>query len=598
MSETQKSLNEIRIKELEAYIGEKDAKIKEKEKDIEEHKKELLEKAEMISTLNNYISILDLKFNILQSIGKTTSSEFDLDNLLNRIMDEIIATTKVQAGSLLLLDPETNLLVFKVAKGEKGSEVKKYKIPLGEGIVGWVAQTGRPKITPEVESDSQYKKEIAEEIDFKVNNILCVPMKVQDKVIGVIELINKISGRRFRKDDLDLLTSLAGQIGLIINNAFLHQETQNKIRDLSHMIEVSAAINSSLNLTKVLNRVMETAAKILGAETSSIFLVDEEKQELYIEIATGEIGQRVKQIRMPMDKGVVGTVVKEGKSQLVADAQNDPRFYKKVDEKSQFVTKSMVAVPLKVRGKIIGVVEVLNKINGTFGKNDVAMLEGLAHQSAIAIDNARTHRELRDLFFDVIKSLAVAVESKDHYTGGHIDRIANISIAIAKELGLPDEDVERVHWAALFHDLGKIGVDEAILRKPGRLNDEEWKQLKEHPAIGANILQPIKQFQHIIPGILHHQEYFNGSGYPAGLKGEEISVDGRIIGVADCFDAMTSDRPYRKGLPEERAIEEIKRCSGTQFDPKVAEAFLSAYSKGMIYSAQRLEKEYGLVQKT
>lgn len=436
---------------------------------------------------------------------------------------------------------------------------------------------------PEVGVESMVKVDIQKEIDFKTDSILCVPMKVEDKVIGVIELMNKLNKRRFIKDDLDLVTSLAYQTALVIENARLHIQAQEKIKELSALIGISAIINSSLDLTKILTNIMESATVMLNAEASSIFLIDEQKQELYIEIATGEAKQKIKEIRISMNEGVAGWVAREGKSLLVSDVTKDERFYKKADEKSAFVTKSILAVPLKVKNKTIGVVEVLNKIGGeSFRKNDMDLLEALAHQSAIAIDNAMTHKDLKELFKDTLKSLAVAIEEKDPYTRGHVDRLSKYSLALATELGLSSEDQERIYYAAMFHDLGKIGVDETVLKKPGPLTSDEFSEIKKHPEFGKKILEPVKQFRYVIPGILHHQERYDGTGYPASLKGEEISIDGRIIAVVNTFDAMTTDRPYRKAMSYNVAIEELKKYSGTQFDPKVVDAFIKICEKGEI----------------
>ncbi|MFH1825171.1 MAG: HD domain-containing phosphohydrolase [Candidatus Firestonebacteria bacterium] len=547
---------------------------------------------ETVSMLQNFISIMDLKLNIFQFIGKISTSSFDLDKMLDSIMDMIMATMKVDAGSLLLLNEDTDLLEFKVAKGEKGEDVKKYKFALGEGVVGWVTQTGKSQVVPDVLKDDHFKRDVAEEIKFPIENILCVPLKIQEKVIGVIEIMNKFNKKRFIKEDLDLLESLAGQISLIIQNAKLFHDSQRKIEVLSTLIKVSAIINSTLNLNKLLNEVMESATQLLFAETSSIFLIDQEKQELYFEVVTGKTKERVSQIRIPISEGVAGWVARTGKSILVPDVTKDTRFYNKVDEKSSFKTKSIIAVPLKVKEKIIGVIEVLNKKDGSlFYPYELELLESLSDQSAVAIDNAMVHKELQELFLNTITSLARAIESKDAYTGGHIDRIENFSLAIANELDLTIDDKERIRWAALFHDLGKIGIDEAILRKPGKLTNEEYEEIKKHPQLGADILKPIKQFSHIIPGILHHQERWDGKGYPNGFKGEAISIDGRIIAVADTFDAMTSDRPYRKGLPKEMAIGEIKKCAGTQFDPKVVESFLKCCEKRTVVTENEMKEK-------
>ena len=220
---------------------------------------------------------------------------------------------------------------------------------------------------------------------------------------------------------------------------------------------------------------------------------------------------------------------------------------------------------------------------------ELELLEALADQSAVAIDNAVVHKEFQELFLNTITALARAIESKDSYTGGHIDRIENYSMAIANELSLTPEAKERIRWAALFHDIGKIGISEAILQKPGKLTEEEYEEIKKHPQLGADIMKPIKQFKHIIPGILHHQERWDGKGYPNKLKNTEISIDGRVIGVADTFDAMTSDRPYRKGLPKDFALDEIRKCSGTQFDPEVVAAFMTACEKGKIKTESEMK---------
>ncbi|OGF44806.1 MAG: hypothetical protein A2452_08800 [Candidatus Firestonebacteria bacterium RIFOXYC2_FULL_39_67] len=551
---------------------------------IEEYKKNNKELGEQISALSSLIAIQDLKISIFQSIGKITSSSFKLDKLLDSIMDLIIKTMKVEAGSLLLLNADTGLLEFKVAKGDKGDQVKKYKFALGEGIVGFVAQSGKSLVVPDVSKSDIFKKDVSETIKYPIENVICVPLRISSKVIGVIELMNKMPRKRFIKEDLDLLESLAGQICLIIQNAQLVEDSKRKIEELSTLISVSTIINSTLDLNKLLNEIMEAAAKLLRAETSTIFLIDQEKQELYFEVVTGKSKNNISNtIRIPMSEGIAGWVARTGQSLLVPDVSKDARFYHTVDEKSKFQTKSIVAVPLRVKGKIIGVIEVLNKFDGTsFLPYELELLEALSDQSAVAIDNAVVHKEFQELFLDTIMTLARAIESKDSYTGGHIDRIENYSMAIASELSLTPEEKERIRWAALFHDIGKIGVNEAILQKPGKLTDAEYEEIKKHPQMGADIMMPIKQFKYIIPGILHHQERWDGKGYPNKLKNTEISIDGRIIGVADTFDAMTSDRPYRKGLPKDFAIDEIKKCSGTQFDPEVVVAFLTACEKGKI----------------
>jgi putative nucleotidyltransferase with HDIG domain len=188
-------------------------------------------------------------------------------------------------------------------------------------------------------------------------------------------------------------------------------------------------------------------------------------------------------------------------------------------------------------------------------------------------------RNMRDLFISTIKSLAAAIDAKDPYTRGHSGRVAQFSLAIAREMQLESNALERVQIAALLHDVGKIGIDDAVLRKPERLTDEEFEVIKKHPIMGANIMGPIKQLKDIIPGMRHHHEAFDGNGYPDGLAGEKIPLIARIIAVADTFDAMTSDRLYQKAMADDFVIKTLMRLSGTRYDPRVVQAFISAHPK-------------------
>lgn len=234
----------------------------------------------------------------------------------------------------------------------------------------------------------------------------------------------------------------------------------------------------------------------------------------------------------------------------------------------------LLAVPLMREEQVLGCLFALDKLSDEFNTVDVKLLTSIANESAIYLENAVLFDDARGLMMGLLRSLTSAVDAKDAYTCGHSERVALLSRYIAQQSGLTEAMVERVYMAGLLHDVGKIGVPEAVLQKAGRLDPDEYEQIKKHPDIGAHILRDVKQIQDIIPGVLHHHERYDGKGYPAGLAGEQIPLMGRIICLADCFDAMTSSRTYRKALPLEVALHEIRRCSGTQFDPVLADAFL------------------------
>ncbi|MFH1783380.1 MAG: HD domain-containing phosphohydrolase [bacterium] len=359
----------------------------------------------------------------------------------------------------------------------------------------------------------------------------------------------------------------------------LIKQLQQKVEELTTVIEASKKIRSTLDLRLLLSTIMQLGTKVMHAETSSLMLLDEEKQELVFEVIEGgEQRGMIKEIRLGIDEGVAGWVVRNGEPVLVLDAEKDERFCNKMDIQSGFKTKSLICIPLKVKDKVIGIAEVINKKDEeSFSPEDMSLFSALADQAAIAIENAKLYKDMQELFLSTIKSLATAIEAKDPYTKGHSERVTNLSMAISRKMGMPFEDRERLQIAALLHDVGKIGVPEAVLGKPGKLNDEEWKAIKQHPAKGEEILKPIKQLSDILPVIRHHHEKYGGGGYPDGIKAQEIPLASRIITVADSFDAMASERPYRPPMKKKDIMQELERCKGTQFDPKVIEAFVACY---------------------
>ncbi|HEC78091.1 MAG TPA: GAF domain-containing protein [candidate division WOR-3 bacterium] len=353
-----------------------------------------------------------------------------------------------------------------------------------------------------------------------------------------------------------------------------------KIKRLETLIHTSMIFSSILDIDDLLNIVLRKAEEVMDAEASSVFRIDEEKNELYFITARGEKGQEAKEIRVPMGKGIVGWVAKHGKSLLVADVRKDPRWFKGVDKKTKFVTRSIIAVPLIAKGKIIGVAEVLNKRgNRKFNKTDLELFESLGHQIAIAIENASLYKELDELFLSSIRAIVEAVDAKDPYTRGHSSRVVKYSLIIGEALKLGKEELKKLEISAILHDVGKIGIPDRILGKPGKLTFEEFAYMKRHPVLGSSIIEPIAELRDIIPNILHHHERYDGNGYPHGLKGKKIPLYARIICVADSFDAITTDRPYRRRKSFKTALNELKRNSGTQFDARLVRVFIKEFKE-------------------
>jgi HD-GYP domain-containing protein (c-di-GMP phosphodiesterase class II) len=349
---------------------------------------------------------------------------------------------------------------------------------------------------------------------------------------------------------------------------------KKKLQRLNTLVELSSLINSSLDAMEIKERAIVAATRLLNAEAGSLLLIDQDTEDLFFEVAFGERGEELKEVRLKKGEGIAGWVTETGEPLVIHDVQSDHRFSKSVDEKSTFITRNMVCVPLKKKDKIIGALQVINKRQGFFDEEDKDALTALANQVAIAIENANLFQELKQAFYYTAMALAEAIEIRDPYTGGHTKRVMDYSITIGKAMGLSRKELEHLELAAILHDVGKIGVKDNILLKKGKLSPEELAEMVRHTRYGAEILNHFRHLSDVALGVKGHHERFDGKGYPDRLCGEEIPLIARIIAVADSFDAMTTDRPYRKAVDLEMAFEELRSNIGTQFDKKVVEAFI------------------------
>jgi HD-GYP domain-containing protein (c-di-GMP phosphodiesterase class II) len=363
---------------------------------------------------------------------------------------------------------------------------------------------------------------------------------------------------------------------------------QSENERLRALLETAHSLTSTLALDEVLDRAMSAAERFLRAESSSIWQVDEAKGELYFRLVHLKTApsDEAKQIRLKIGEGIVGWVALHGEPAIVNDVQKDPRWSAAVDAKADFETRSILSAPLRVRGRLAGVIQMVNKIGAeAFGEDDLRDLTVLADLIAIALENARLYEEQRETFVGTATALAFAIESRDKYTGGHTKRVLGFAYAAGRRLGLEGEELENLKLSSILHDVGKIGIPDSVLNKPGSLSEEEFKIMRRHPKIGGAIMSKIPFLRNILDGMRYHHETLDGKGYPYGLRGEDIPLQARIVAVADAFDAMTSNRPYRDGRPMEEAVAELRRYSGTQFDADVVEALVAALEAGEVNHA-------------
>ncbi len=340
-----------------------------------------------------------------------------------------------------------------------------------------------------------------------------------------------------------------------------------KVLELATLYEMSRALGSTLDLEELLGSVLDSALRIFDLDLGYMALRDRETGTISIRAIRGRD-------EAPADGAVRSSmsewVIREGRPLIFNpdSATASPQI------DSVTGAKAALCVPLISPEGTIGSITIgSSSPRYRFNSDDVRLLSTIANHVTIAIGNIELFTSLQEAYLATVRSLAAAVDAKDSYTRGHSDRVAQFATLIAERMGLSHEQRIALEMAAYLHDIGKIGVSEDILLKPGRLEDDEMAEMRHHPLIGANILKPVAFPWAITPVVRHHHEAYDGSGYPAGLRGDEIPLLARILTVADSFEAMTADRPYRKGRPTVDAIEELNRCAGTQFDPRIVEVF-------------------------
>ena len=347
----------------------------------------------------------------------------------------------------------------------------------------------------------------------------------------------------------------------------LSTQLSNTYEELTLIDQISGGMRVNRSSSDFFRQACLELMQVISVRGMGVVLSNEKiKQE---PVLYGELSLPPGQVQRLAEQLLV-TLSQKKSALLINDLKAD-KHYKWLAEHAQ----QLLAVPLQAREQILGCLFALDKANGSeFDSVDSKLVTSISNESAIYLENAILFGDVHGLMMGLLHSLTSAVDAKDAYTCGHSERVALLSRHLAGLVRRPDNEIERIYMAGLLHDVGKIGVPETVLQKTGKLTPEEFDQMKKHPEIGARILADVKQVEDIIPGVLYHHERYDGKGYPTGLAARNIPLMGRIICLADCFDAMTSNRTYRKALPLEVALTEIRRCSGTQFDPELAEAFL------------------------
>ncbi len=630
-------------------------------------------------------SQLKLLFEIASSIAITT----DIDDSLKDCLNLCIKATRASSGSILLVG-ENGDLELAAHQGLPADTVSGFQQRLGEGIAGWVAEKGKALLLTEDASPPDFERSKG------IRDAVCLPIRDERGVVGVLSLNERKTTEGFTADSLDFLGPVAVQIGMALSRARLHKhvaeekekqaaivecmgeslcvrsqdrtilfansvhkeifgrdcvgkkcyevyvgrdsvcrscpldrcftsgetvrrshfvldrlgsrrqleataspvrdssgitscieisrdvtemlrirdQAKNRLESLTTLFEVSNNLSKSLEMSSIIDNLADSTLTALRASTVAIMIFEAKSRHLVIRSVAGETkGWAIK----PGDVvdlshyGLNGLVSGVGPFCATHTGQMTPTSMTLAPPASQ----SIVVGRLTSRGKLLGLISVSSVRKGAFSEpGQMELFTDITNQAAVAIENAQMYKRLEETFWGTIRSLAEAIDAKDSYTRGHSDRVADYAEALARRIELKSDMLNAVRCAGYLHDTGKIGIPDAILLKPGKLTDEEYRQIMSHPVLSHKIIEPVDFPYDVKPLVRHHHERMDGSGYPDGLKGDQIPLGARIIGIADAYEAMTSDRPYRKALSREAAVAELKRCAGTQFDSRLVNAFI------------------------
>jgi len=502
----------------------------------------------------------------LSHIGKAITSTLDLDKLLNLILYTSISVLEADSGSIMLIDKEKEELYVKAGYGMTKEAIKGKRIKIGKEIAGYVAKENKPLLLNRGISDSSFVKILYKE---GLKSVMAIPLILKNELVGVFS-INRTKGENFTDDDLNLFSLLSLQATIVIEEAQLYQEFEHKASELTAFSKIGKTILSTLGIEKVLNLIVESVAEVMSTKQCVLRLVDKKEGKLTLQTSIG-----LKKKELIIEEKFAIQSAKQKKPVVCTDVKTqEPQ-----DMEGKIEVSSLLTVPLIVRERVIGTISVLSSKPHQYSQEEIELLFTFADQASIAIENAGLFEAVRKGLMESVTDLSQAIDLKDAYISGHSEQKAKYAYEIAKELGMPEVVAENVKVATLLHDVGKIGIPEEILLKPGGLTDEEFEVIKKHPLISTEILKSIAFPNEIICAIRHHHERLDGKGYPDGITKDEIAKEALIIEVVDAYCAMIKDRPYRKALTKEEARKELKDGAGTQFDPDVVNAFLKVLKK-------------------
>jgi len=517
----------------------------------------------------------------LRQAAATLSSSLDLEQVLDNLLNGIAQVIPYTSSSVFILQGEFVRIV--AARGFAHPEnVVGHSFPAQNGLCRAIFETRRPLILADAQTDPRFENWTHEP---HIRGWMGVPLIAHGEIIGHLTL-DSDQPDAYTPHDAEMALAFASQAAAAIVNARLFDQLNQRLRQLSGLHAIDMAISSSTDLSVILDVVANNTINLLKVDAAAVLLYDPVLQLLKFKsgagFQTGEIGRA----SLHLGEGLAGRAALHRENVHVPNdfASRAEPERRPLVEREGFTAYS--CAPLIAKGELKGVLEIFHRSPLELNADSKEFLNVLAGQAAIAIDSAgmfenlqASNTELMLAYDATIEGWSRALDLRDQETEGHTQRVTSMTMELARAMGIPESEMVHIRRGGLLHDMGKLGIPDAILLKPGALTEEEWNLMRKHPQYAYDMLSPIKFLRPALEIPYCHHEKWDGTGYPRGLKGEQIPIAARVFAVTDVWDALCSDRPYRPAWPREKALEHIKSLSGIHFDPRVVEAFLKLLSE-------------------
>jgi len=534
-----------------------------------------VENSRILQAITGQASKLDTALDALGEVSQALTTVTQGSRVLEqKTLETAVRVTGATAGLLTRSTPDGNQSVI-MSLGFP-SEVNELEFQNGQGIVGAVMLRGKATAVQDISAsfDLQSPPDL---VAYGLQAAICVPMLEDGRLWGTLSAFD-VKKREWTADDNRVLATLGNQGVVAVRNAELYDNNQRSIWELKNLQEALQAATSTLDLNQVLQQVLAGAAKASSAQIGCLAL--DESGRLILKGGFGTDSSTAEKLALGVGGDICRDVMASGTPYMEALATSF------AEKDSPLNPRAVLCVPITLRGKPTGVVFLANyQVGHPFTPDHRNLVTELAAQAAVAIDNARLFKDREEVILASLEALANTVDAKDPYTAGHSVRVTQYALMIARQMKYSPKDQNawvRLERGCRLHDIGKVGVPDAVLQKAGKLTNEEFAKMRDHTIIGFNILSGLKMLTDELVIVRSHHERFDGKGYPDRKKGEDLPMFAWIVSAADAIDAMTSDRPYRKGMSLDVALSQVREGAGTHFHPDVAEAVLDASHNGTL----------------